>query len=171
MQTATSRLTLSQLASHVRSALAAVESAQDEAAATEAFSALKAAIEHQLTRTEELKKAYYKQKDAIEAHAADSAEGEAQPAGERAPQPPGEANVTLNLPEVIAIESRPNCLFVRLSFGLVNLLQIALLDVKGKTLYLNSGNVLKLESEDVRRLVYHTKLFIADAPTGTNPTT
>jgi hypothetical protein len=166
MQASNSQPTLSIHASHVRSALAAMDAAETEAAATAAYASLKSQIESFISRTEALREDYYKQRTTIQRQAVELTGI----AGERAPAAPGEANVTLQLPEVLSIESRPNCLFIRLSFGLINLLQIALLDVKAKQLYLTSGNVLKLEPEDVRRLVYHCKLFTADAPTGTNPT-
>ncbi len=164
MQASNSQPTLSIHASSIREALAAVENAADESAATAAFANLKSSTEQFLSRTEALREDYYKQRTTIQRQALELTGA----AGERAPAPPGEAAVTLNLPEIVTVETHPNCLFIYLSFGLVNLLQIALLNTQTRTLYLTSGNVLTLEPGDLQRLAYHCKLFTADAPTGIN---
>lgn len=69
----------------------------------------------------------------------------------------------INLPiehqDVLTVETTPQVGFVRLSFGFVNLLQVALLDVPAKQLYLVGGVMRSLDRDDVVKLVYHTKLY------------
>ncbi len=62
-------------------------------------------------------------------------------------------------PDVMTVETAPQVGFVKLSFGFVNLLQVALLDVSAKQLYLVGGVMRSLDREDVVKLVYHTKLY------------
>ncbi len=65
----------------------------------------------------------------------------------------------LNSPDVVTVETNPQVGFVRLSFGFLNLHQVALLDVPAKQLYLVGGVMRSLDREDVVKLVYHTKLY------------
>lgn len=62
-------------------------------------------------------------------------------------------------PEVMTVETNPQLGFVRLSFGLVNLHQVALLDVAAKQLYLVGGVMRSLDRDDTVKLVHWTKLY------------
>ncbi|MEK7253252.1 MAG: hypothetical protein AAB316_00780 [Bacteroidota bacterium] len=160
MQTA-AKPTLAQLAAAIRSALSDVENAQDEVSATGAFARLKMLVEAQLSRSEELREDYYRQRNTIQRQAHELTDAASElAAGERAPSAPDELpTVHIQIPEVLTVETAPNCLFVRLSFGLVNLLQIALLDIQARTLYLTSGNVRTLEPADFYRLAFHCQHY------------
>jgi hypothetical protein len=158
--TAATPRTLNAIAADIRAALAAVEAAPDDASAAASFARLKALIEEQLSRTESLKTSYYKLKDAAPQTEPEEAE---QPHGSPAPSQSGDfsASLTATFPDVLTVESAPNCLFCRLSFGFVNLLQIALLDVKAKQLYLTSGAIRNLEPADTKALLFHLKMYTA----------
>lgn len=67
--------------------------------------------------------------------------------------------VATSFPDVLTVESAPPVGFVRLSFGLVNLLQVALLDVKAKQLYLVGGITRNLDRDDVLKLVHWANLY------------
>lgn len=67
-------------------------------------------------------------------------------------------NTTVTIPDVMAMDTRPNIHTVRLSFGFVNLDHVAMLDVKERTLYIQ-GIQRELCAEDVRRMVYAMKLY------------
>ncbi len=67
--------------------------------------------------------------------------------------------VATSFPDVLTVDSAPPVGFVRLSFGLVNLLQVALLDVKAKQLYLVGGITRNLDRDDVLKLVHWANLY------------
>lgn len=69
-------------------------------------------------------------------------------------------DVNVNMPDVMVGVERAPLNVVRLSFGLINLNLIALLDVKSRQVYF-FGMVRSLEREDVVTLVYWMKIYEA----------
>jgi len=65
---------------------------------------------------------------------------------------------TIAIPDVMAMDTRPNIHTIRLSFGLINLDHVGMLDVKERTLLIQ-GHQRKLDAVDVRRLVAAMKLY------------
>ena len=148
---------LPKLEADIEALLIAIESAEDP---TESFALLTAAINEYKARSRDLREEWHRQRNTISRQATTIAEKELDDIiGERAPTP-GESRPTYvqTTPDVIAIESAPNCLFVRLSHGFVNLLQIVDLDVKARMLFTTSGT-RTLTDEDTRKLIFQLKLY------------
>ncbi|MCF8245518.1 MAG: hypothetical protein K9J37_13590 [Saprospiraceae bacterium] len=148
---------LPKLEADIENLLTAIESADDP---TLQFAELKAAISEYKTRSRDLREDWYKQRNTISRQASTIAESEIDLlAGHRAPTPSeSQPNHLQTVPDVIAIESAPNCLFVKLSHGFTNLLQIVDLDVKARTLFTTSGT-RTLTDGDTRKLIFHLKLY------------
>ncbi len=148
---------LPRLEADIEELLLAIESADDP---TQPFAALKAAIQEYKSRSRDLREEWYKQRNTISRQAATIAENEIDLlAGHRAPTPPESQPAYIQTtPDVIAIEGAPNCLFVRLSHGFTNLLQIVDLDVKARTLFTTAGT-RTLTDDDTRKLIFHLKLY------------
>lgn len=140
--------------------LSAIESADDP---TEAFAQFKTRFAEYRSRSADLREDWYRQRNTIQRQAQTIAEAEIDElTGERAPHSHETApSLSVNLPEILAIETAPNCLFCRLSFGYVNLLQIALLDVPARQLYLTSGAMRNLETADLQILIFQLQLYPA----------
>ncbi len=151
---------LSTLEADIRRALEATENADNDRSAAEAFNHLKSKIETYFDTAKDTEKEKWKFRNAAASQAAAIAEFQDEilnghRIGESAPS---EHHIHHPSPEIIT-DAAPHCLFIQLSFGFVNLLQIALLDVKAKQLYLNSGNVRGLEDQDVQKLLFHCRLY------------
>jgi len=85
---------------------------------------------------------------------------------EDAPSSPGDApsmvqtSVTTSIPDVLTLETAPAVGgFISLSFGLVNLLQVALLDVNAKQLYMAGGIIRNLSEADTTKLRHWSQLY------------
>jgi hypothetical protein len=148
---------LPKLEADIEALLEAIESADDP---TMPFKDLKTAILEYKARSRELREDWHKQRNTISRQAAAIAENEIDfLAGHRAPTP-NESKPTYihTLPDTIAVESPPNCLFVKLSHGFTNLLQIVDLDVNARILFTTSGT-RNLTDEDTRKLNFYLQLY------------
>ncbi len=151
--------TLPQLEASIRQLIEVIENAEDP---TAPFLQLKKDISELTSRTTELRDEYYKQRNTIQRQAHTIAENQladiigpasAAPAPPRIVQAPA-----INFPDVITAETRPQAVFVRLSFGFANLIHVTLLDVKARQLQTTTGT-RNLETQDVKTLIYHLKNF------------
>lgn len=66
---------------------------------------------------------------------------------------------TMDRPEVMTVETTQQIGFIALSFGLVNLHQVALLDVDAKQLYLVGGIMRSLNEMDMNKLRHWSQLY------------
>lgn len=159
MTTQNKHRTIPVIEQELRQSLTAMEAANDETSAAQAYTSLKSNLEDFIRKTAELRNEYFKIKNTVTQQAHTLAEielvetiGEKAP-GEATPHPP-----VYEIPETITVQNSPDFFFIRLSYGFVNIRHIVELDVKSRTLHtLNSNR--HLSGEDVRTLLFHLKMF------------
>ena len=129
---------------------------------TEPFEQLMSAWEEYMFRSRQLREDWFRQRNTVVQQAATIASEDIDrlsagwlPAIEVTEHP------VAPLPDTFNVISAPNCLIVRLSFGFVNLLQVALLDVNSAQLYLCTGAVYQLLEKDVKTISYHLQFYIS----------
>jgi hypothetical protein len=135
-----------------------IESAEDP---TTAFNSLKSNLSEYISRNNSLREDWHKQRNTIQSQANKLTEigldsiVEAENHSDRV----GETQaISIAFPDTITVETAPNCQFLKLSFGFVNLLSITLLDVKARTLYTHT-HTRTLGNEDIKTLIFHLKLY------------
>ncbi len=154
---------LPQLEAEIVGLVAQVETADDP---NIPFAQLRATINEHIDRNRDLREEWYRQRNTIARQAATIAETELDAiVGERAPVPGESAQPhTPQFPDVVTIDSAPNCLFLPLSYGYINLLHITELDLNAKMMFTTHGS-RNLSEADARKLAWYLKLY--SPPTAT----
>ncbi len=152
--------TLPTVEQDIRSAMAALEAAEDEKAAARAYARLHHNTSEYIRRSGDLRSEYYRLRNTVTRQAKDISQLAIEAViGEAAPsEPTDQAYTSIHQPEVVAIEAAPDFFFIRLSYGFINIRHIVELDVKARTLFTTSGT-RNLQPDDVRILVHHLKLY------------
>ena len=158
MPQATTYRRLTDIEADMDKAIAAMESARDDDAAAKAFLKIKTTFQEYRHRSTELREEYYKQKTTITKQANLIAEREENPQGEPAPSAAPTPHITIESPEIIALQQSPDFFFIPTSYGFANVRHIVELDLQSQTLITTQG-IRHLQSADAKVISYQLKLY------------
>jgi hypothetical protein len=149
--------TIQQLEAEIAGLVAQVETADDP---NVPFAKLRAALKEHIDRNRNLREEWYQQRNTIARQAARIADTELDALiGERAPVPGESAQPpSPQFPDVLTIDSAPNCLFLPLSYGYINLLHITELDLNARMMFTTHGS-RNLSEADARKIAWYLKLY------------
>lgn len=144
-----------------------LENASDETAAAKAYDLLRSSLNEYFAKAKDINSERWRMRETALKQAQHISEFEMSEiigAGEQT----SEQHFHVSQPDVVTVQNSPDFYFIRLSFGLLNIRSINLLDVKSKTLHTTSGTH-HLGTEDTRILIAQMKLYPAPKITKSVP--